>query len=58
MDRLADEVRTAMFLTGAETTDELRDKPVIVGGETKTWLVDLGYDPADFAGQRFRNEAQ
>jgi isopentenyl-diphosphate delta-isomerase len=52
LDRLTDELETAMFLAGAGTVDELRDKPVVAGGETRTWLENLGYDVAALAGGR------
>lgn len=51
--RLKDEIGTAMFLTGCETVDELRTRPVIVGGETRLWLDSLGYDIARLGGDRF-----
>jgi isopentenyl-diphosphate delta-isomerase len=52
LDRLTAEIETAMFLTGAETVDELRHKPIVADGETRTWLESLGYDVAALGGQR------
>ncbi len=52
LQRLRNEIETAMFLTGAETVDELRSRPVVVGGETRTWLESLGHDASELAGRR------
>ena len=32
------ELRTALFLTGARTPDELRRKPRVITGDTQAWL--------------------
>ncbi len=51
---LVDQLATAMFLTGCETTDELAQAPLTVRGASRTWLQDLGYDLTDLAAQRLR----
>lgn len=51
---LVDQLATAMFLTGAETTDELAHTPLVIGGRTRTWFQDLGYELTDLAAQRLR----
>ena len=43
------EFRTAMFLVGAESIDELRRVPVLVMGRTAEWLRLRGFDPEDYS---------
>jgi isopentenyl-diphosphate Delta-isomerase len=37
------ELRTVLFLTGSASARALRDKPHVVVGQTREWLVQLGY---------------
>ena len=43
------EFRTAMFLVGAESLEELRRVPVLVMGRTAEWLRLRGFDPEDYS---------
>lgn len=43
LQRFIAEFRTAMFLTGSRTVDELRRQPAVVLGETREWLAQLGH---------------
>lgn len=43
------EFRTAMFLVGAESIEELRRVPVLVMGRTAEWLRLRGFDPEDYS---------
>ena len=43
------EFRTAMFLVGAESIEELRRVPVLVMGRTAKWLRLRGFDPEDYS---------
>ncbi len=43
------EFRTAMFLVGAESVEELRRVPVLVMGKTAEWLRLRGFDPEDYS---------
>lgn len=42
IERFADELRAAMFLTGAAYVEGLRRHPLVVTGETAAWLGQLG----------------
>ncbi|MGH2368162.1 MAG: type 2 isopentenyl-diphosphate Delta-isomerase [Chloroflexota bacterium] len=37
------ELRAAIFLTGSRTTGDLRSRPRVILGETREWLMQLGY---------------
>jgi isopentenyl-diphosphate Delta-isomerase len=39
------ELRTVLFLTGSASVRALRDKPRVLVGQTREWLVQLGYAP-------------
>jgi isopentenyl-diphosphate delta-isomerase len=55
LESVLHELRTAMFLTGSETPEALADTPVVVAGETATWMDRLGHDPADLGrGRRLK----
>jgi len=43
------EFKTAMFLVGAESIEELRRVPVLVMGRTAEWLRLRGFDPEDYS---------
>jgi len=43
--RFLETLRTVLQLTGCATVGELRDRPLVVGGETRAWIDDLGYGP-------------
>ncbi len=46
---LMDELKTAMFLTGAKCIQELKNVPVVVTGKTAEWLKTRGFSLEDFA---------
>jgi isopentenyl-diphosphate delta-isomerase len=43
------ELRTACFLTNAKRAADLSTKPLVVSGDTRRWMKDLGHDVAGFA---------
>jgi isopentenyl-diphosphate delta-isomerase len=43
VEQFLHELRTVLFLTGSHSIDELRSKPLVVLGETRGWLEQLGY---------------
>ncbi len=49
---IEDQLRTALMLTGCEHVDELTERPVVIGGTTRTWLEALGQDVARFGADR------
>ncbi len=49
---LRDELETAMFLTGAETVQELAARPILAEGATRAWLEALGHDVQELAAHR------
>jgi isopentenyl-diphosphate delta-isomerase len=44
IDQFIEELRVVMFLTGSATVAELRQKPRLLFGETRTWVEQLGYE--------------
>jgi isopentenyl-diphosphate delta-isomerase len=46
VERFLLELRTVLQLTGCTRPDQLRDRPVIVGGRARRWMDDLGCHPA------------
>ena len=46
---LIDELRTVMFLVGAEKVQDLAKKPVVVMGKTAEWLKTRGFNLEDYA---------
>lgn len=46
---LLDELKTAMFLVGADSVQELRRVPLIVTGKMADWLVMRGFEPQNYA---------
>ncbi len=51
-EQVLHELRTAMFLTGSRDPHGLAKAPVVVAGETATWLRRLGHDPNRLARGR------
>jgi isopentenyl-diphosphate delta-isomerase len=51
---LVDELRNAMFLTGAKTVKDLHLTPVVITGRVSEWLKTRGFDVETYA-QRTRN---
>lgn len=43
------ELRTAMFLTGSKTIDDLQRAPLVITGETYHWLTQRGFDTRRYA---------
>ena len=46
---LLDELKTAMFLVGADSVPKLRRAPLIVTGKMADWLVMRGFEPQNYA---------
>ena len=46
---LIDELRTAMFLVGARTVDELKKTQIVISGKTAEWLRMRGFRLEDYA---------
>jgi len=42
LEIIIEELKTAMFLTGSKNLNELKNTPVIISGETSTWLSKRG----------------
>lgn len=49
LNRVIDELKTAMFLTGARTIEELRNVDIVITGMTKDWLENRGMDCKKYA---------
>jgi len=49
VDQLKLEIRTACFLTDAPRARDLGKRALVVGGDTRRWLDDLGHDAAGMA---------
>lgn len=43
IDQFLEELRVAVWLTGGSRLEDLRDVPLVVTGELRTWLDDVGY---------------
>ena len=52
LETLIGELRTAMFLTGARTVEELRRMPIVIMGKTAEWLRARGFKPESYATRR------
>ena len=46
---ILEELRTAMFLVGADSIQKLRKAPLIVTGKTAEWLIMRGFEPQIYA---------
>ncbi|MGQ9542930.1 MAG: type 2 isopentenyl-diphosphate Delta-isomerase [Candidatus Bathyarchaeia archaeon] len=44
-----EELKTAMFLVGARTLDDLREVPLVISGSTAQWLSERGYPTHEYA---------
>ena len=49
LNRVIEELKTAMFLTGARTIEELRNVDTVITGMTKDWLENRGMDCKKYA---------
>jgi isopentenyl-diphosphate delta-isomerase len=49
LNKIIDELKTAMFLTGASTIEELRKKDLVITGMTKDWLENRGINCKKYA---------
>jgi isopentenyl-diphosphate delta-isomerase len=49
INKVIDELKTAMFLTGARTIEELKRVDIIISGMTKDWLENRGIDCKKYA---------
>jgi isopentenyl-diphosphate delta-isomerase len=49
LNKIIDELKTAMFLTGASTIEELRKKDLVLTGMTKDWLENRGINCKKYA---------
>jgi isopentenyl-diphosphate delta-isomerase len=45
MEQFLEELRTVLFLTGSRTPAELRGRPHVLLGQTRSWVEQLGYGP-------------
>jgi len=52
LEMLMQELKTAMFLTGAKSIDELKSSPVVIVGKTSQWLEARGFNPNNFARRK------
>lgn len=52
LERIAEELRVAMFLVGARNVEELRNCDAVITGRTKEWLESRGIDCTKFARRR------
>jgi isopentenyl-diphosphate delta-isomerase len=50
IEHFLEELRVAVFLSGARGCGELRNRPRVISGETRRWLQDLGYGGATQPG--------
>jgi len=46
------ELKTAMFLTGSKTIEDLQSAPLVIAGDTYHWLSQRGFDTARYARRR------
>jgi isopentenyl-diphosphate delta-isomerase len=44
LKKIIEELKTAMFLTGAKNIASLRDTPIVISGFTKEWLIQRGFE--------------
>ncbi len=47
--RLTEELRSAMFLVGAKSICELKEKPLVITGKTAEWLQLRGFNVENYA---------
>jgi isopentenyl-diphosphate delta-isomerase len=52
LDRVAQELKIAMFLAGARSVDDLKRCDVIIGGKTRQWLELRGIDCKSYANRK------
>jgi isopentenyl-diphosphate delta-isomerase len=52
LQRIINELKTAMFLVGASTVEELRKSELIIRGKTREWLEERGINCKKFANRR------
>lgn len=52
LERILMELKTAMFLVGAKSIDELQASPAVIVGKTYQWLTARGFQPEKYAGRR------
>jgi len=48
LEELIGQLKTAMFLTGSRDLFELRERPAVITGETREWLIARGFDPDQY----------
>ena len=49
INKFNDSLRIAMFLVGANTIDELKQSKLVIGGKTKQWLEDRGFNTKNYS---------
>jgi len=52
LKHLITELKTAMFLTGAKSIQDLRKVPVVITGKTADWLKARGFSPESYARRK------
>ncbi|MFH0848745.1 MAG: type 2 isopentenyl-diphosphate Delta-isomerase [archaeon] len=49
IDRILDELKTAMFLTGSKTVEDLKRVDLVISGQTLNWAMQRGLDAERYA---------
>jgi isopentenyl-diphosphate Delta-isomerase len=52
LEKMIEEFKTAMFLSGAKNVEDLKRKPLVISGRTRQWLIDRGIDPRKYSSHR------
>lgn len=52
LEMLVKELKTAMFLVGAKSVEELKQTPIVITGRTAEWLSSRGFKPEKYARRR------
>ncbi|MHA1862061.1 MAG: type 2 isopentenyl-diphosphate Delta-isomerase, partial [Candidatus Ranarchaeia archaeon] len=55
-ERLIAELKTAMFLVGAQTVNDLRNTKLVITGFTREWLVQRSIDTKMYAQRQMDNQ--
>lgn len=49
LQNMIDELRTALFLSGASSVEDLKQSPIVITGRTAEWLRVRGFRPEEYA---------
>jgi len=58
LELFIEELRNAMFLTGADTIKKIRKTPIVITGKTAQWLFMRGFHPETLARRNNRNRSK